>query len=383
MVAMKRTEKWIRWLTALVAFLFALACAEVLLRFVWENPFRYDQPDRVVKLRLHQANTNHPLNRSIIHPEKPHTRLRTGERSYIQPSLQYENPDVRVAFLGGSTTECFAVAESLRFPTLVSTLLAEHGLRVSTMNAGKSGSTVHDSINNLLNHVVADRPDFAVMMHACNDIGVLEQTGDYASRQGEFFGWSAIARATLMRLTNHSYTLAIVRQTVRERTYLVPSVGEQTPRRQESDSEIDDKPIASAHEFESRLRIFVRACHAFGIRPVLMTQPVRNQFNDMTPSWVNEDTQVLFNRTIRQVAQEEQAGLVDLVTYLEDEFPDAAEQNRLFYDGLHVNDHGSEAYAQCIVDTLLPLIREQLHPSSEPIEHFNPLAEEPQRTLRR
>src|SRR5437867_8610086 len=85
--------------------------------------------------------------------------------------------DATVAFLGGSTTECVAVQEDLRFPALVSVLLAQQGLKVNTLNAGRSGNALHDALNNLLNHVINDHPDFVVLMHVSNDIGYL-RAGD-------------------------------------------------------------------------------------------------------------------------------------------------------------------------------------------------------------
>jgi len=367
-----------KWALVLGSSLLAILCAEVLLRFVWHNPFRNDQPDRIVKLRMHHANTHHPLDRSLVHPENPITKLRTNERSYILPSDQYEDPDCTIAFLGGSTTECFAVAEELRFPTHVSTLLAEQGLKVSTLNAGTSGNTVHDSINILINHVVVDRPDYVVMMHACNDIGVLQRAGDYQSRQADYFGWSAVCRVALMQLTNHSYTLALVRQTLRERTYLVPDEPEEIA----PTNDVDESLVSNEPQFEQRLRVFIRTCRAMDIKPVIMTQPIRNQFNELTPNWVNATAQKRFNETIRRVALEEQAYLIDLVEYIDGEFPIPEKQAELFYDGLHVNDFGSLAYAEHIAETLLPFIQSyQVEGSSELPDEFSderPLAELPQ-----
>ena len=66
-------------------------------------------------------------------------------------------------------------------------LLAEQGLKVNTLNAGRSGNTLHDSLNILLNHVMDDRPDFVVLMEASNDIGVLVKDGNYRSRTGRLY----------------------------------------------------------------------------------------------------------------------------------------------------------------------------------------------------
>ena len=49
--------------------------------------------------------------------------FRVDNDRFIFPSNQHESPSKTIMFVGGSTTECSAVSESLRFPHYVSTLL--------------------------------------------------------------------------------------------------------------------------------------------------------------------------------------------------------------------------------------------------------------------
>jgi lysophospholipase L1-like esterase len=91
---------------------------------------------------------------------------------------------VTIAFLGGSTTACNAVQEDARFPGLVGRLLTEPGISTNGLNAVRSGGTLHDTLNVLLNHVLPDEPDIVVVMHATNDIGVLHHQKSYDSRTG-------------------------------------------------------------------------------------------------------------------------------------------------------------------------------------------------------
>src|SRR5262245_48024822 len=177
-------QGWKKALALCLATVITLGVAELGLRLVWHNPFRSEAPDHLLKIRMHHPHTDYIFNRSIVTPEHPWVRLRTDARSYILPSFQYQNPDATIVFLGGSTTECSAVQEDLRFPALVSRLLAQRGLKVNTLNAARSGSTLHDVLNVLLNHVIADRPDVAVVMEASNDIGVLKEDASYQSRMG-------------------------------------------------------------------------------------------------------------------------------------------------------------------------------------------------------
>ena len=149
-------------------------------------------------------------------------RLRTDARSYILPSFQYKDPNATIAFLGGSTTECSAVQEELRFPALVSGLLAQQGLKVNTLNAARSGSTLHDTLNILLNHVIEDRPDIVVVMEASNDIGLLKKVESYQSRMGSPVSILEFAKWSLQLASSKLYLAALVRASASTDQFLTP-----------------------------------------------------------------------------------------------------------------------------------------------------------------
>ena len=54
--------------------------------------------------------------------QKPYV-LRVDRQGFIMPSKIHDHPDLTIAFLGGSTTECIYVDEDNRFPYLVGRLL--------------------------------------------------------------------------------------------------------------------------------------------------------------------------------------------------------------------------------------------------------------------
>jgi lysophospholipase L1-like esterase len=349
--AARRLSRGKKAALAVGAVLVTLAGCEIALRLFWENPYRHELPDYVVKLRLQHPNVDRAFDRSRLDPDEPQVRFRTNARCYIEPSAQYETPDATVAFLGGSTTECSAVTEQTRFPSRVSTLLAEHGLRVSTLNSGRSGNTIHDSINVLLNHVVSDRPDIVVVMHAANDIGVLTADGDYRSRSGEavtpgnLFTWTmqmASQRVSLAALARNGLFAPSFRARIGE----APALPATTPDRQ--------PPI---EEYRRRLLALVHVCRDFGIEPVLMTQPLASRTNELTPAWADAAAQDRFNGEVREVGRREGASVIDLVEHLNRSAPRWQEANELFYDGIHVNDRGSQEYARHIAEQLLPLLR--------------------------
>ncbi len=85
--------------------------------------------------------------------------IRVDDNGFIMPSKVHEHPDLVLAFLGGSTTECIYDDENNRFPYLAGHLLEEKtGLKVNSYNAAKSGNDSLHSINVLLNKVVALKP---------------------------------------------------------------------------------------------------------------------------------------------------------------------------------------------------------------------------------
>ena len=107
-------------------------------------------------------------------------KLRTDKNGFILgPKDKLETEKIDFIFFGGSTTECIFVDESLRFPYLLSEKLEhKNGKRVNTLNAGVSGN---HSLHSLINLVAKglEKPKFAVLMHAANDMGTLLITHTY------------------------------------------------------------------------------------------------------------------------------------------------------------------------------------------------------------
>lgn len=321
----------------------SIGILEIGLRLLWENPFRAESPAHYVWLRVPHANSDLRVDVRSLTPENPTVRLRTDARSYILPSRRFENPDRTIAFLGGSTTECSAVPEAERFPALVSELLEEQGHRVNSLNSGWSGNTAHDSLNALVNHVNADVPDIAVLMHAANDIGVLMGKDNYRSRGGQITTWRPAARWLAQRLSSESSLVAALRQAARL----------QAPRMFNPPAPPEVDPVVDPGPFEQRLRAFVGVARAFGITPILMTQPTAEELrNELSPGWMSAQNQSRFNDSIRDVAASEDAMLIDLARHV----PTVEGWNQpmtLFYDGMHVTAAGSRIYAEYITRALL------------------------------
>lgn len=339
---------------ALATLLVCVVVGEVFLRIVWDNPYKDSEADRVVLIRVPHAGIDLPIDRSLIDDDLPDSRLRTNDRSYILPAFQYENPEFTVAFLGGSTTECSAVSEDSRFHALVSTYLSDR-FRVNTLNGGRSGNTVHDSINSLLNHVVEDRPDFVVLMHATNDAGIIAFRGGYQDRMGKHVTPGLVVHWT-GQLLSHFSLASILRNTTR---WSKPTP---IPAYTRLDGEVEEVMVVDAEqdEFRDRLNVFIAASRALDITPILMTQPASTLYqNALTPSWTNSSLQDAFNAVVREVGDSTGVEVIDLVEYLKSSVENWDEPDVVFYDAIHVNDNGSAAYARHISDRLALILAER------------------------
>ena len=135
---------------------------------------------RYIKLREFN-----PLYRDVLVPNQEGLRIADGlaqqsfvvrvdRQGFIMPAKIHDHPDLTIAFLGGSTTECVYVMEPDRFPYLTGRLLERQThLKVNSYNAGRSGNNTLHCINVLMNKVVNLKPDLVVLMENINDLAIL------------------------------------------------------------------------------------------------------------------------------------------------------------------------------------------------------------------
>ncbi|MBM4342723.1 MAG: SGNH/GDSL hydrolase family protein [Deltaproteobacteria bacterium] len=343
--------RWTRKV-ALLAFatLLSLAVVEGLLRVAWNNPYRGEAPERYLLARMQHAHVDQQWRRDAIDARNPVVQFQTDDRGYILPSRRFEHPELTLAFLGGSTTECSAVRPDRRWPHVVSEQLEAAGLKVNALNAGRSGNTLHDALNNWINHVSEDRPDVVVVMHVVNDAGLLAAAGDYRSRGYLANGLAIGARTALQDLSSVCSFAGLVRRVATTSAPAQATRGAMAQREQ--------LRIGDLSPYRQRLVAMVRSVRAFGAAPVLVTEPLATMRNSLTPDWANGPAQDALNQQVREVALAEGVTLVDLAAHVEREVPGFNVPNQMFYDGMHVNDHGGLIYGAHVAKTLLPWLRE-------------------------
>ena len=338
-----------------VAILLAILLAEGALRLLWDNPYGTGNVREIVELQTGPKNADRLIDRSPINKVKPRIAFRTNARGYIEPALRFAHPDLTVAFLGGSTTECNFVDEDMRFPARASYLLEGKGVRANVLNMGVSGNDTQQSVNNLLNYVVTDKPDIAVLMEAANDIGHLRAHGGYEFEMGQPPTMSTLGRLLFTKGAAHSSILALIRHA----NFLLDNKRSIDRAKGGENLELDTrKADVPVEEFKRRVRAFIGISRAFGITPVVMTQPSEGFRNELTPAWVDQSDQALFNQAVRDVAAEQGVALIDLVAFLQaHESANPASAEAIFYDGIHVTDYGSGLYAEHIAERLLQIAK--------------------------
>ena len=333
---------------------------------------------RYIKLREFN-----PLYRDVLVPNQEAMRtsdglvqkpfmLRVDRQGFIMPAKIHDHPDLTIAFLGGSTTECVYVDEDNRFPYLAGRLLERQThFKVNSYNGGRSGNNTLHCINVLLNKVINEKPDVVVLMENINDLTILMYDKTYWNDHP--------SRSPLMEKPPNFKTVGQdLEQTfhlVRDLTFpnLSREVKKWSPfRRQERRDEfhgVRGKKITIdqyflVREFSLNLQTFINICRAREITPVLMTQASR--LTESPDPLIKEVMQKLevsqgvtytdfkgafdrLNQTIRDVGAKNQVLVIDLAR----EIPPVKEN---IADVAHFNDRGSRLVAARIAADLTPII---------------------------
>lgn len=271
-----------------------------------------------------------------------------AEGEVTNPSPLETDPDVKIIFLGGSTTENNEVNAETRFPAAVETLLNNSGMKVKSSNFGVRGHTSQESILSYLSKPGMDSATFVVLMHNVNDRLWLANFGDYIHRP------HLAAPTTIDSVTRSLYSLLteaweyatyrsniifLVRQRIE---YFNPWSGEPSNPGVVSERNLSQEEVPITHQdlFRRNLQTFISLVKARAATPVLMTQPLGEKSS-------NHD---IFNQIIREIAQKSEVPLIDLASAIQEHG-----RAQLFFlnDGIHFNNAGSIEAARIIADAFI------------------------------
>jgi len=268
------------------------------------------------------------------------------------PELGPKEPgDLRVAFLGGSTTFCAeASSDEATWPALLTAALAERfpAHRFDYANAGVGGYSTVQSLANLEHRVAPLEPDVIVVYHATNDLtrntrqqavesGVYRGHADQSSLLGRWsLAWYLVEKNLLLR----------DRQAVARRgeTRLQPDYAALDERFREDLRTLLERarreaPVVAVATFSIHLRPEQSPEERFAASNTsLYYMPY------MTPDTLLEAFRG-YNEVIREVAAEQGCVLLECAQSI----PGDGEH---FNDSVHLRDPGCRALAACAAEKL-------------------------------
>lgn len=272
---------------------------------------------RFIKLREYRPNEekferpsrNYIKNIAPNSIERKYYRVVTDKHGFIGPSEIYEDPDIKIVFLGGSTTECLYMEENERFPYQVGQLLSNQlQKKVNSYNGGVSANESMHSLNILMNKVLRLKPTMVVFMHNINDLVILRSHGQY---------WYTDSLKSHVQTSKNVFTRYEFAK--------------------------DPKPVSDEHiisEFKHNLETFIAICKIREIQPVLMTQA--NRVKD-DPLYHH------FNQVIREIGIKHNVLVVDLAKAI-------PSTTQYLYDSYHYTAQGSKLAASVITEQLQPYL---------------------------
>jgi hypothetical protein len=360
----------------LVFFIVMIYGAEEILSYKANGfGFNFNLPERAIRLREYRPGLKQILladkqetSFDTLHPK--YFLLRIDNDGFIMPSKKYDNPDLTIVFLGGSTTECGHVKENNRFPYLAGKLLGQKlGAKINSYNAGRSGNDSLHSLDILLNKVFPLKPDIVIMLHNINDLSILLHEKSYWNKNStrsviinindkivsDYFKVMRDRYIPNLAAALHNFEKS-VRLLLNSKTKPVDEFAKTRGRPLTVDKQ------AMLAQFDMNLQSFIYLCKARHIFPVLMTMASRfkgkpDKFVSVKKSGLSyeqfKDLFDSFNEAIRKEAQENHVLLIDLAKAI-------PKQKNYLYDIVHANDNGSILEAQIISHQLKPLAQDVL-----------------------
>ncbi|PJI41036.1 SGNH/GDSL hydrolase family protein [Ferrovibrio sp.] len=375
---MNRFERHPRLMVAGILGVFLLLCLgalESILRFTSLGDVLVNDPWsfatlRHLELREYPPNTTFrfsppSIRRSSGDPVSDVYLLETDEQGFIQPGRMHRDPDITIAFLGGSTTECLYVEAQERFPVLLGRALeAQLGLKINIINAARSGSNTQHMQLVLQGKILPLKPDIVVLMENVNDLGVLSRYGSYWNDDPTYRlvreeSRSIGAGIRFLRDGLFGYSYRLLRHAGAQ---ISTAFGLSSAQAQPNGGAVKNEDWA--RQYEASLTQFVHTAKSWGARPVLMTQVVLSSGDRRRDDGAGgnyladallarqgfsaqsfDDMHSYFNEIVRYVAVRHQAGLVELSRA-------GGWNETMLYDGLHFSTPGARRVSALAVPVL-------------------------------
>ncbi len=298
------------------------------------------------------------------------TRSGTDEQGFLLPKSKHKDPDIVLAFLGGSTTYLTEVQPEDRFHYLVGVSLEKRlDMKVNSLNAGVSGADTSQMINSLYNKVLPQRPDYVLIMHAANDLHRLLVFNNYFNTKfirrniSLKYSFGNSLRYFKNRYFSHTY-LAI--RPLLDYFSVWKEINDEWEEHVDDELVFDEALILE--QFKSAQLTAVTMAKSWGATPILLIQPnlhknlpesdnlFQQEFYDRIKNrWglTSEQYQRIYKKflqVVRDVANDSNVQIVDL----DQEIPSSP---KYFSDIIHLNTKGSKMVAELITSVIEKEIR--------------------------
>jgi len=284
--------------------------------------------------------------------------VRTDENGFIKNGNteinQKNKKSKKIYFLGGSTTETLFVPERERFPSILERKLNKFDAQniYQIYNGGVSANHAMHSVFTLLSKVIDKQPDYVVLMHNNNDLGLLRLTGSY---------WSAPTERAIVQIDYNNFWYLAKRQI---KDMVIPNSYPLIKKLLGGKKHKDDfekyrnKKIYDINEIKpqyiSAIKTFIYICRSWNIEPILMTQFNRYNLDDGLFEKTFNGPGVKkylenyhhINELIKKIAIEHNVDVIDLAALV-------PSTKQYMYDRIHLNETGSKLVAELLKDFFL------------------------------
>ena len=353
--------KWIKNISfVFIITVISIKCADLLLGYLAPDS-TFGVNDRGIERSINMREINPHFN-AVLWPSEEYIKrtdslerrgyeIKTDEFGFIDNGNEInfsEKSSKSIIFFGGSTTEQLYVPEKSRWSSILERNLNKLDQESSFIirNASFSGNNSMHSTLNFIAKAVPLSPDFAVLMHNMNDLGILRLTGSY---------WETPKKFSLIQIQESSIFL-LFRQI---KDLLIPNSYEllkNTISNNDDFAEYRNLNIVDIEviedQFRRSLNTFIDVSLAWGTEPILMTQFNRvnledELFNKISLSMINKEeyveSYVRLNDIIREVSASRNVDLIDLANLI-------PSSSKYIYDAVHLNENGSKLAAEILTD---------------------------------
>ena len=357
----------------LFLMVFTLVALEAILHFY--NPWASRVKGNKIILPVNQiynidGSNNPKLDKKILH-----TKNSLGFRGAEKPA-DFDNY-LSIVTVGGSTTECFFLADDKTWAFDLEQKLKPKFKNVWVNNAGLDGHSTFGHQILLDDYLVKIKPKIILFLVGINDVGREDLKDhdknnlidmpvtwrDSLARKSEVFNLILTykrAKAAERNGSTHSYVN-------------LAQLGSLTIPDDKIKSELD-KQSELAASYKGRLLKLVKTCRQAGIEPVLLTQPAlvgkgvdeptgvdlenicwddesSKKLRDETNGKLYWLTLELYNQQTRAVGLETNSKVIDLANLL-------PKNSLYFYDALHYTNEGAAKISEILDEQLTPHLKE-------------------------